>query len=179
MSVLVPTRRTIVAISAAAPRSRRARRSGFAPGLPVWVRASGVAKKGSRTMAAGPTPGYSCARVSRRATDSSSAPAAIKERGHIGLFQTKFEFPTAKNSMRIPLSLTVSNRSELIKESDVTVLLVGRERNGWPRRALRPWHDDFGEQEESLRVRVLSWLMIPVASIIAAVGLDMPEVSAP
>src|SRR5262245_34494176 len=45
--------------------------------------------------------------------------AAIKERGHIGLFQTKFEFPTAKNGMRIPLSLTVSNRTELINESDV------------------------------------------------------------
>jgi hypothetical protein len=45
--------------------------------------------------------------------------AQIKERGHIGLFQAKFEFPTAKNGMRIPLSLTVSNRTELIKESDV------------------------------------------------------------
>ena len=45
--------------------------------------------------------------------------ADIKTRGHIGVFQAKLEFPTANNSMRIPLSLTVSNRTELIKESEV------------------------------------------------------------
>lgn len=45
--------------------------------------------------------------------------ASITERGHIGVFQTKLEFPAANNGVRIPLSLTVSNRTELIKESDV------------------------------------------------------------
>lgn len=45
--------------------------------------------------------------------------AAITERGHIGLFQFKLEFPAANNTIRIPLSLTYSNRTELIKESDV------------------------------------------------------------
>jgi hypothetical protein len=45
--------------------------------------------------------------------------ASIKERGHIRLLQIKLEFPTANNAVRIPLSFTASNRSELIKESDV------------------------------------------------------------
>lgn len=45
--------------------------------------------------------------------------AKIEERGHIGVFQTKLEFPTSNNAVRIPLSLTASNRTELIKESDV------------------------------------------------------------
>jgi hypothetical protein len=45
--------------------------------------------------------------------------AAIKERGHIRLVQIKLEFPTANNAVRIPLSFTASNRTELIKESDV------------------------------------------------------------
>ena len=44
---------------------------------------------------------------------------SIAEKGHIGVFQTKLEFPAANNGVRIPLSLTVSNRTELIKESDV------------------------------------------------------------
>ena len=43
----------------------------------------------------------------------------LTEKGHIGVFQTKLEFPAANNSVRIPLSLTVANRTELIKESDV------------------------------------------------------------
>jgi hypothetical protein len=37
----------------------------------------------------------------------------------VGVFQTKLEFPAANNGVRIPLSLTVSNRTELIKESEV------------------------------------------------------------
>ena len=45
--------------------------------------------------------------------------AAINKPGHIGVFQAKLELPTAKNAMRIPLSFTYSNRTELIKESDV------------------------------------------------------------
>ena len=43
----------------------------------------------------------------------------ITERGHIGLFQAKLEFPTANNAMRIPISISASNRTELLKESDV------------------------------------------------------------
>jgi hypothetical protein len=44
---------------------------------------------------------------------------SLAEKGHIGVFQTKLEFPAANNGMRIPLSLTVANRTELIKESEV------------------------------------------------------------
>lgn len=43
----------------------------------------------------------------------------IREKGHIGLFQAKLEFPTGRNAIRIPISFTCSNRTELIKESDV------------------------------------------------------------
>jgi hypothetical protein len=45
--------------------------------------------------------------------------AEINKPGHIGVFQAKLEFPTAKNAMRIPLSFTYSNRTELINETDV------------------------------------------------------------
>ena len=45
--------------------------------------------------------------------------AAINQPGHIGVFQAKLELPTAKNAMRIPLSFTYSNRTELINETDV------------------------------------------------------------
>ena len=45
--------------------------------------------------------------------------AEINKPGHIGVFQSKLEFPTANNAMRIPLSFTYSNRTELINESDV------------------------------------------------------------
>ena len=44
---------------------------------------------------------------------------AVNKPGHIGVFQAKLELPTAKNAMRIPLSFTYSNRTELINESDV------------------------------------------------------------
>jgi hypothetical protein len=44
--------------------------------------------------------------------------AEIAEKGHIGLFQAKFEMPTANNAVRIPISFTYSNRTELIRESD-------------------------------------------------------------
>lgn len=43
----------------------------------------------------------------------------IAEKGHIGVFQTKLEFPAGNNGVRVPLSLTFSNRTELIKESEV------------------------------------------------------------
>ena len=45
--------------------------------------------------------------------------AEINKPGHIGVFQAKLELPTAKNAMRIPLSFTYSNRTELINETDV------------------------------------------------------------
>jgi hypothetical protein len=45
--------------------------------------------------------------------------AKIQERGHIRLFQTKLEFPTANNAVRIPISFSASNRTEMLKESDV------------------------------------------------------------
>jgi hypothetical protein len=45
--------------------------------------------------------------------------AQIKEVGHIGLFQAKLEFPVGKNGVRIPISFTASNRTELIKETEV------------------------------------------------------------
>ena len=45
--------------------------------------------------------------------------AKITEKGHIGLFQVKLEFPAANNTIRIPLSFSYSNRTELIKESQV------------------------------------------------------------
>jgi hypothetical protein len=45
--------------------------------------------------------------------------AEINKPGHIGVFQSKLEFPTANNAMRIPLSFTYSNRTELINETDV------------------------------------------------------------
>ena len=45
--------------------------------------------------------------------------ADINKPGHIGVFQAKLELPTANNAMRIPLSFTYSNRTELINETDV------------------------------------------------------------
>lgn len=45
--------------------------------------------------------------------------AEIKTRGHIRLFQARLELPTANNTMRIPLSFSASNRTELIQEDDV------------------------------------------------------------
>ena len=45
--------------------------------------------------------------------------AEVNEPGHIGVFQAKLELPTANNAMRIPLSFTYSNRTELINETDV------------------------------------------------------------
>lgn len=39
--------------------------------------------------------------------------------GSIGLFQSKFTIPVKGSGIRIPLSFTVANRTELIKETDV------------------------------------------------------------
>ena len=43
----------------------------------------------------------------------------INQPGHVGVFQTKLELPTANAAVRIPISFTYSNRTDLIKESDV------------------------------------------------------------
>ncbi|HYL39304.1 MAG TPA: hypothetical protein VEV17_25520 [Bryobacteraceae bacterium] len=43
----------------------------------------------------------------------------INEPGNIGVFQAKLELPTANAAVRIPISFTYANRTDLIKESDV------------------------------------------------------------
>ena len=43
----------------------------------------------------------------------------INKPGNIGVFQAKLELPTANATVRIPLSLTYANRTELVRESDV------------------------------------------------------------
>ena len=43
----------------------------------------------------------------------------IDKAGHIGVFQTKLELPTANAAVRIPFSFTYANRTELVRESDV------------------------------------------------------------
>lgn len=43
----------------------------------------------------------------------------IDKTGHIGVFQTKLEIPTANAAVRIPISFTWANRTELVRESDV------------------------------------------------------------
>ncbi len=45
--------------------------------------------------------------------------ATVDQPGNLGLFQTKLEFPTANNAIRVPVSFTYSSRTELITESDV------------------------------------------------------------
>jgi len=44
---------------------------------------------------------------------------AVNQPGNIGLFQAKCSFPLGDSGVSIPLSLTVSNRTDLIKESKV------------------------------------------------------------
>ena len=43
----------------------------------------------------------------------------INEPGHVGVFQAKLELPTANAAVRIPISFSYSNRTDLIKERDV------------------------------------------------------------
>jgi hypothetical protein len=45
--------------------------------------------------------------------------AKINQPGNIRLFQAKLEVPTANAAVKIPLSFTYANRTELVKESDV------------------------------------------------------------
>jgi hypothetical protein len=43
----------------------------------------------------------------------------LNQSGNIGVFQAKLELPTANAAVRIPISFTYSNRTDLLKESDV------------------------------------------------------------
>jgi hypothetical protein len=43
----------------------------------------------------------------------------LNQPGRVGLFQFRFELPTAQRNVVIPFSLTYSNRTDLIKEEDV------------------------------------------------------------
>ena len=43
----------------------------------------------------------------------------ISTRGNINLFQAKWTIPMRNAGMRVPISITRSNRTELIKEKDV------------------------------------------------------------
>ncbi len=43
----------------------------------------------------------------------------LNQSGNIGIFQAKLELPTANAAVRIPISFTYSNRTDLLKESDV------------------------------------------------------------
>lgn len=45
--------------------------------------------------------------------------SAIKDRTHLFLFPSKFEMPTARNAVRIPQSLSVLHRPELVKKEDL------------------------------------------------------------
>jgi hypothetical protein len=53
------------------------------------------------------------------ASSDASSPAAVAERGTIGVVQAKITIPVKGSGLKIPLSITASNRTELIKEKDV------------------------------------------------------------
>jgi len=53
------------------------------------------------------------------ASADSSSPAAVAARGTIGVVQAKITIPVKGSGVKIPLSITASNRTELIKEKDV------------------------------------------------------------
>lgn len=44
---------------------------------------------------------------------------AVTRTGGIGFFQSKLTIPAADSVVKIPISFTVANRTELIKEKDV------------------------------------------------------------
>ena len=52
------------------------------------------------------------------AAGTAAAAAGTAPEGHIGVFQAKLTVPV-KNGLKVPISVTASNRSELIKEKDV------------------------------------------------------------
>ena len=53
------------------------------------------------------------------ASVDATGPAAAVEHGTIGVVQAKLTIPVKGSGVRIPLSITASNRTELIKEKDV------------------------------------------------------------
>ena len=53
------------------------------------------------------------------ASADASSPAAVAARGTIGVVQAKITIPVRGSGVKIPLSITASNRTELIKEKDV------------------------------------------------------------
>jgi hypothetical protein len=53
------------------------------------------------------------------ASADASSPAAVAGRGTIGVVQAKITIPVKGSGLKIPLSITASNRTELIKEKDV------------------------------------------------------------
>jgi hypothetical protein len=53
------------------------------------------------------------------ATTAASPAAAVAPQGSIGVIQAKLTIPVKGTGMKIPLSITASNRTELIKEKDV------------------------------------------------------------
>ena len=72
---------------------------------------AGIELRGSLLLLA---PGASWFSVS-----SGSTTPEVNKPGHIGVSQAKLEFRPPTNAMRIPLSFTYSNRTELINETDV------------------------------------------------------------
>ena len=48
-----------------------------------------------------------------------SATIATAPKGHLGFFQAKLTVPVKDSGMKVPISITASNRTELIKEKDV------------------------------------------------------------
>jgi predicted thioesterase len=65
--------------------------------------------------------------VSSTGADAPAAPAppadtasvGMAPKGHVGLFQAKLTIPIKDSGVKVPLSITASNRTELIKEKDV------------------------------------------------------------
>ena len=53
------------------------------------------------------------------ATSTAPTMAAVAPRGNIGFLQAKLTVPVKDSGVKIPLSITASNRTELIKEKDV------------------------------------------------------------
>ena len=51
--------------------------------------------------------------------EMSSTAALPVAKGHIGLFQAKLTIPMKGSGVKIPISFTVANRTEVIKETDV------------------------------------------------------------
>ena len=70
--------------------------------------------KSTSTMAA------MAARMAETDPTKISATAALPvAKGHIGLFQAKLTIPMKGSGVKIPISFTVANRTEIIKETDV------------------------------------------------------------